>query len=85
LPSSGETNFPNVDSKGYKVGWGAINGKDKNSAPQFLQNAAVNIYEPSRCDRPQEALLFDGKSQVYAWVNIVLNTCKNKWSVFDLI
>ena len=64
MPSFGAINIPNVGSKGYIAGWGAMNGSDRNSAPQFLQNAAVNIYEPSRCDKPQEALKFDGKSLV---------------------
>ena len=64
MPSSEETNIPNVGSKAYIAGWGATNGSDKNSAPQFLQNAAVNIYEPGRCDKPQEALIFDGNSLV---------------------
>ena len=49
LPSKDFT-FPDIGSRGYIAGWGLTKNRDFLSAPDFLQNVGVNIYESTRCD-----------------------------------
>ena len=49
LPSKDST-FPDKGSRGYIAGWGLTKNRDFLSAPDFLQNVGVNIYESTRCD-----------------------------------
>jgi hypothetical protein len=49
LPSK-DFNFPDTGSRGVIAGWGLTKNRDFLSAPDFLQNVAVNIYESTRCD-----------------------------------
>jgi hypothetical protein len=48
--SSSSSFFPDVNSNVYIAGWGMTDRENPSSSPDFLQNAAVKVWNTSYCD-----------------------------------